>query len=207
MSSKKTAVIIGSYDPPHLGHLEFFQNCVDSGDFNEVVVLASKNPLKKRTLSAENSTLLLKEALPDSLKGKVKVYSSKMSNMKLLKQFNAVSIVRGSMDKTKGLREKFQEALIDTFYFVAPRLSGVKNIDTVHIEGGRVTSSSKVKKALFEEKAGLSEISCMVTEDIAETLVTARDLCVNPNSKYKLTKRRKKMFNKFVKDRLTNKLG
>lgn len=153
----RIALIPGSYDPVHNGHLEVIEQAARL--FDEVVVAALRNPQKSGPLfSLAERQEMLEEALAHI--PSVRIVSVSTLVVEVAKDVGATAIVRG-LRAVSDFENELQMAQMNR------QLSGV---DTIFIPTSS-THSFIASKLLHEVAAFGGDVSPMVPEVVAKRLV------------------------------------
>jgi len=151
----KVALIPGSFDPFHNGHLQVVE--VASRHFDQVVVAAVRNPGKEPLFSLEERELLLKECLVHL--ENVNTCSFSGLTIDLVSQVGATVIAKG-LRAVSDLENELQMAQLNR------QMSG---IDTVLIP--TASSSSYIASKYVREFArGGRDVTALVPEPVARRL-------------------------------------
>lgn len=180
------AMIPGSYDPPHAGHLRMITETLTSGLAERVVVAAISNPTKTRLLDAENSVALMGMMIPDEFQERVLIENAAASTLSVARKFNPNAMIRGMRTEKYDMKELFHETMLASFFRVARCLRQCPSMDlrwlppTLPDQSGPVLSSTRVRKILADENPSYAELKEMVPGAAAEVLITARSEMTQP---------------------------
>jgi pantetheine-phosphate adenylyltransferase len=147
----KVALIPGSFDPFHNGHLAVVQ--VAARNFDQVVVAAVRNPGKEPLFSLEDRELMLKECLEDmdnvssrSFSGLVVDLATEIGATAIVKGLRAVSDLEHELQMAQ---MNYQMSGIDTLF--VPATSSASFLASKYIKdfakGGRVDDVAKMVPA------------------------------------------------------------
>ena len=184
MSVFETAALIpGSYDPPHKGHIAMIERVVSSGIAEKFVVAAIKNPTKKRLLDPENSVALLEMLMPDYLRGCVVVENGSGSTLSTADRHGADVVIRGGINSRKDALHE----LVVKYFFNLASLSGSRSKLTLQrsnpLPDDIVTSSTEVRRLLSDNHHNnYFRLQELVTKPVADVLIEARDATPYPLS-------------------------
>jgi pantetheine-phosphate adenylyltransferase len=155
MVASRIALIPGSFDPFHNGHLAVVE--ATARHFDEVVVAAVRNPGKEPLFTLEERELMLKECLAHLPNVSSRSFSGLVVD--LAREVEATALVKG-LRAVSDLENELQMAQMNQ------RMSG---IDTVLIP---TTSSNSfiASKYLKEFARGGRDLSEMVPESVARRL-------------------------------------
>ncbi len=180
-----TALIPGSYDPPHKGHIALIERAVRTGIAEKFVVAAIKNPTKKRLLDPQNSVALLEAMLPDHLRRFVVIEDGSDSTLATAKRHQADVVMRGRIESTK---DALQEIALKGFFRMAvmgkkqPPLNIMRELPACDPEAV-VASSTKIRQLLSNNHHNnYFQLVNLMGEDAAGMLIAARDATPYPLS-------------------------
>ena len=79
---KKIGILGGTFDPPHLGHLEISKFAARKLKLNSIIwAVTKKNPLKKKPMMSLKKRILLSRKIAQSLKKiKIKSYDNRIKS-------------------------------------------------------------------------------------------------------------------------------
>lgn len=136
ISTVKTALFPGTFDPVTLGHIDIIRRATEL--FDQLVVAIGSNPEKRELFSLDERLAMIREALADEdLSVRVESYDG--LTVDYARQIGAAAIVRGIRNYTD-LQFEFQLALTNR---------AVADVETVFIMAGELhgfTSSTLIKQ-------------------------------------------------------------
>lgn len=153
----KTAVYPGTFDPITLGHIDVIQRSLKV--FNKIVLLVSKNPVKKKCLfSAKERKQLAEKSIKD--KKKVEVVTWNGLTVDFMKKNGYKIIIRG-LREISDFQAEFQQAIINKKLY--------PEIETFFVMTNAkyfFLSSSAVKEIAFYK----GRLDCFVPKNVAKAL-------------------------------------
>lgn len=180
-----TALIPGSYDPPHKGHIAMIERAAKSGIADKFVVAAIKNPTKKRLLVPQNSVALLEMMLPDHLRGFVTIEDGSHSTLATARRHQADVVVRGRVETRK---DALHEIALKYFFGLAglskkqPSVTIQRELPSSDPEAV-AASSTKIKQLLSDNHHNnYFELVELMGVNAAQMMVEARDETFYPLS-------------------------
>jgi cytidyltransferase-like protein len=185
LNFETTALIPGSFDPPHKGHIALIERAVRSGIAEKFVVAAIKNPTKKRLLDPQNSVDLLEAMLPDHLRRFVVIEDGSDSTLATAKRHQADVVMRGRIESTKDALHETALKYFFGIYALCKRHSPMNIMRELNADDPEAVtaSSTKIRHLLQNDRHNkYFELAGMMGPDVAGILVEACDATPYPLS-------------------------
>ena len=179
---KRIALLPGSFDPPHSGHISTLRKMLETYGYDHVIVAVVHNPTKKRLLTVENSIALLKQMLPTDIADKISIDESNQPSPKLAHQFNAVAIIRGKKKTDHVIKNNLHEIGVKIYFMLHSLLHFHRPIPVISIpvdaefSKGMRLSSSAARQVLFSAPCIQEDLESLMPAKGAKILVDAKDL-------------------------------
>lgn len=183
--TNETAIIPGSYDPPHLSHIDLIMRSLsgENAPKNAVIAIVHNPTKKERLIDVDNTMALLRRMLPDSIRNRVRIEHTKGSAPKLAHKFNATVLVRGQRANAD-LKETGHEILVAAYFKSYQLITG----HPIHMhwipgpEEHSARSSSRVRRGLHKDPPDEDDIKACVPLAEANILIHAAKQATAPLS-------------------------
>lgn len=172
----ETALIPGSYDPPHLSHIDLIVRSLTGENAPcKAVVAIVHNPTKKeRLVSVDNAAALLRRMVPHEFRHRITIAHTKEPAPKLAHKFNATVMIRGRRGHTT-LKENAHELLVAAYFKSYQFVTG----HPIHMhwipgpEEHSARSSSRIRRGLLQEQPDAEDIKACLPPAEANILLHA----------------------------------
>lgn len=183
--SQETAIIPGSFDPPHMSHIDLIVRTLRAEDApRKVVVAIVHNPTKKeRLISVDNAAALLRRMVPQELRARVVIANTGEPTTRLAQKFNATVLVRGQRAHPT-FKQEVHELAVAAYFKGYQLMTG----HAIHLRWTRgaeeenAVSSSRVRKGLYQDPPDRSALSACLPDVEVRLLMAAAERATAPIS-------------------------